>query len=164
MLLESVYEALQSAGITVEEVIGAEITVFVGEFLKDYMDSLMRDPDTFPPFDPQETDHDVQPNLALLGPPRPQHDGGYGLSCSIGLATPHQACQSLRAGEDEIAIVSYTNFMINPDIFVLMSSLGFLSVDSRSYAFHNRASGYGRGEGIGTIIVKLLRKPLETVT
>lgn len=36
----------------------------------------------------------------------------------------------------------------------------FLSPDGKSYAFDSRASGYGRGEGVGTIIVKRLQDAL----
>jgi acyl transferase domain-containing protein/NADPH:quinone reductase-like Zn-dependent oxidoreductase len=36
----------------------------------------------------------------------------------------------------------------------------FLSGDGKSYAFDSRASGYGRGEGVATIIVKLLKDAL----
>jgi acyl transferase domain-containing protein len=32
----------------------------------------------------------------------------------------------------------------------------FLSADGKSYAFDSRASGYGRGEGVATIVIKRL--------
>lgn len=37
----------------------------------------------------------------------------------------------------------------------------FLSPDGKSYAFDSRASGYGRGEGVGTLIVKRLRDAIR---
>ena len=39
--------------------------------------------------------------------------------------------------------------------------VSFLSPDGRSYAFDSRAAGYGRGEGVSTIILKPLQRALE---
>jgi len=41
-------------------------------------------------------------------------------------------------------------------LFTDISSNRFLSPDGRSYAFDDRANGYGRGEGVGSIIIKPL--------
>ena len=45
--------------------------------------------------------------------------------CSTGLTILHQACQSLRTYESEISVVGGANILLNPDIFVLFSSLGY---------------------------------------
>ncbi|KAL1623909.1 Type I Iterative PKS [Neofusicoccum ribis] len=161
MQLESVYEALESAGITLEKVAGSETAVFAGAFFKDYMDSLMRDPDTFPRYVMTGNGATMMSNRIshfydLRGPSMTVDTG-----CSTGLVALHQACQSLRTGDAKMAIVGGANVMINPDIFILMSSLGFLSPDGKSYAFDSRASGYGRGEGVGTIILKPLQDALR---
>lgn len=44
--------------------------------------------------------------------------------CSTGLVALHQACQSLRTGDSDISIVGGANVMLNPDVFILFSSLG----------------------------------------
>lgn len=36
----------------------------------------------------------------------------------------------------------------------------FLSGDGKSYAFDSRASGYGRGEGVATVVIKRLKDAL----
>ncbi|KAB2573735.1 Lovastatin diketide synthase mokB [Lasiodiplodia theobromae] len=161
MLLESVYEALESAGITLENVAGSQTAVFAGAFFKDYTDSLMRDPDTFPRSifignGPTMMSNRISHFYDLCGPSMT-----VDTACSTGLVALHQACHSLRSGEAKMAIIACANVMFNPDIFVLMSSLGFLSPDGKSYAFDSRASGYGRGEGVGTIIVKRLQDALQ---
>ena len=37
-----------------------------------------------------------------------------------------------------------------------LGSLGVLSPDGKCYSFDHRANGYGRGEGVGTVIIKRL--------
>lgn len=39
---------------------------------------------------------------------------------------------------------------------LLLSNVNMLSPDGRSYSFDHRANGYGRGEGVATIIIKRL--------
>ncbi|KAL8900473.1 MAG: hypothetical protein Q9207_005688, partial [Kuettlingeria erythrocarpa] len=109
--LESVFEALESAGMPLEKVAGTATGVYAGLFFRDYLDSFARDPESFP---------------------------------------------RLRSGETKMAIVGGVNVMLNPDYFILLSSLGFLSPDGKCYAFDDRASGYARGEGVGTLIIKPL--------
>ena len=42
-----------------------------------------------------------------------------------------------------------------------LANMGFLSPDSRCFSFDDRANGYGRGEGFGVIVVKLLASALR---
>jgi acyl transferase domain-containing protein/NADPH:quinone reductase-like Zn-dependent oxidoreductase/SAM-dependent methyltransferase len=80
--------------------------------------------------------------------------------CSTTLVALHQAIQTLRNREADMSVVTGANVMLNPDTFKVIGSLGMLSPDGRSYAFDSRANGYGRGEGVGTIIVKRLSDAL----
>lgn len=43
----------------------------------------------------------------------------------------------------------------------LMSDFNFLSPDSRSWSFDQRANGYARGEGIATVVIKRLEDALR---
>jgi acyl transferase domain-containing protein len=56
-----------------------------------------------------------------------------------------------------MSIVGAANVLLNPDNFILLSNLGFLGNDGKCFAWDERANGYGRGEGIATLILK----PLE---
>ena len=49
-------------------------------------------------------------------------------ACSTALVALHMASQSLRAGESELAIVTGVNAMLNPDNFILLSSLGYVQL------------------------------------
>ena len=51
MLLETTYEALETAGIPKESIIGKKVGVFVGGAPSDYHIGALRDLDTVPMFD-----------------------------------------------------------------------------------------------------------------
>lgn len=59
-----------------------------------------------------------------------------------------------------MSIVSGSNLLLTPDMFKVFGSLGMLSPDGKSYAFDSRANGYGRGEGVATIVIKRLNDAL----
>lgn len=42
-----------------------------------------------------------------------------------------------------------------------MESLGLLSPDGRCYSFDSRANGFGRGEGIGVLLIKPLSEAVR---
>ena len=42
-----------------------------------------------------------------------------------------------------------------------MADLGILSPEGRCYSFDSRANGYGRGEGVGVVVLKLLSRALS---
>ncbi|KAG0646234.1 Highly reducing polyketide synthase [Hyphodiscus hymeniophilus] len=154
--LESTYEAFESAGITVQGVAGSNTSMFGGTFFHDYQDGAMRDPDTLPRFlmvgcGTAMASNRISHFYDLRGTSFSLDTG-----CSTTLTALHQACQNLRAGESDMSVVGGANVMLNPDNFVAMSSLRLISADGKSYAFDSRASGYGRGEGSATVIIKRL--------
>lgn len=51
--------------------------------------------------------------------------------------------------------------ILTPSTMMPMTALGFLSPDGKCFAFDARANGYGRGEGVGVIILKRLDKALQ---
>src|SRR5262249_39581893 len=81
-------------------------------------------------------------------------------ACSSSLVAVHLACQSLAAGECQIAMAGGVNLMLSPDSTVAMSKFGAMAPDGRSKAFDARANGYVRGEGGGVVILKPLSAAL----
>ncbi|KAK3352846.1 hypothetical protein B0T25DRAFT_580684 [Lasiosphaeria hispida] len=159
--LESTYEALESAGITLQDVAGSNTSVFAGSFFRDYHESLIKDPDTLPRFLLMGTGAAMASNrlshfFDLRGPSMSVDTG-----CSTTLTALHQGCQSLRTGESSMSIVGGANLMFNPDMFLAMSSMTLISKDGKSYAFDSRANGYGRGEGSATVVLKRLDDALR---
>ncbi|MDH2303802.1 beta-ketoacyl synthase N-terminal-like domain-containing protein, partial [Bacillus velezensis] len=62
-------------------------------------------------------------------------------ACSSGLVAVHQACQSLRNGECDTAIVAGANLLTTPEGYDSMDKAGMLSADGKCYAFDKRANG-----------------------
>ncbi|RYP69020.1 hypothetical protein DL771_006346 [Monosporascus sp. 5C6A] len=80
--------------------------------------------------------------------------------CSTTLVALHQAVENLRSRGSEMSIVGGANVLLNPDNFKALGSFGFLSPDGKCFAFDERANGYGRGEGVATIVIKRLKDAL----
>ncbi|KAM5465923.1 Type I Iterative PKS [Microsporum audouinii] len=161
LLLEVTYEALESAGLTLAQIAGSNTSVFTGSFIRDYHDMLSRDPTTFPRYFTTGNFMAMMANrishyFDLRGPSTPVDTG-----CSTSMTALHLACQTLRTGEADAAIVGETCIMLNPDMFCQLSSLGFIGPEGRCFAFDHRAQGYGRGEGIATLVLKRLDEALR---
>lgn len=102
-------------------------------------------------------------------------------ACSASTVAFHLACQSLISGDAEQAIVGGSSVILSPDQFISMSAMGygcrrllhykgaladycvqrFLSSDGRCHTFSDKASGYGRSEGAGCILLKPLDAALR---
>ena len=54
-----------------------------------------------------------------------------------------------------------TNLMIMPELWRGLTALRFLSPDGQCHSFDSRANGYGRGEGMGVIVIKPLTDALK---
>ena len=125
--LENAYEAFESAGLSLKRLAGSNTGVFSGQFVRDYSDNLMRDPETLPQFyltgnGAAMMSARISHFFDLRGPCLTMDTG-----CSTGLTALHQACQSIRFGEVEMALVSGSNLLLNPENFNQMTSTGFLS-------------------------------------
>src|SRR5690606_268353 len=77
-------------------------------------------------------------------------------ACSSSLVALHTACQSLRAGESNLAIAGGVNLLLEPTPFVLISKWGMLAPDGRCNTFDGRAEGFVRGEGCGIVVLRRL--------
>ncbi|KUI53493.1 Lovastatin diketide synthase LovF [Cytospora mali] len=160
--LESAYEALENAGLPLHQVAGSKTSVYAGVFFHDYKDAMIRDEDNIPRLYATGTGSAMASNrishfFDLRGPSMTIDTG-----CSTTLTALHQAVQGLRLGEADMSIVGGANVLLNPDWFKAFSSLGMVSADGRSYAFDSRASGYGRGEGVATVVIKRLRDAIAS--
>ncbi|WYZ36244.1 hypothetical protein EsH8_XI_000127 [Colletotrichum jinshuiense] len=155
--LESVYEALENAGLPLDQVAGSKTSVFAGTFVHDYRDGLIRDEDNIPRFFLTGVGSAMASNRISHFFDFKGASMTIDTGCSTTLVALHQAVQSLRSGECDMSIVGGSNLLLNPDNFKTMGSLGFLSPDGKCFAFDSRANGYGRGEGVATIVIKRLK-------
>ena len=77
-------------------------------------------------------------------------------ACSSTMAALHQAVRTLQHGDSKMALVCGAKLILNPDMFMPSSELGFLSPSGRSRSFDAAGDGYGRGEGVLAILLKPL--------
>ncbi|KAL9074401.1 MAG: hypothetical protein Q9157_004404 [Trypethelium eluteriae] len=159
--LESVYEALENAGLPMSYVAGSDTSVFASLWKNDYRDGMIRDGQNLPRSIETGTG-----GTFLAG--RISHffdlrgaSVTLDTACSTSAVALHQAVQSLRSREASMSIVGGSNLTLNPDTFVGLGSAGFLSADGKSFAFDARANGFGRGEGVATLVVKRLKDALS---
>ncbi|KAK1772875.1 hypothetical protein QBC33DRAFT_584336 [Phialemonium atrogriseum] len=159
--LEVVFEALESAGIPLSKAVGSNTSVYTGSFTKDYHDLQLRDP-------LHASRGFVTGNYAAMLANRSSHffdlkgpSTAVDTGCSTSLMGLHLACQSLRFGDSDCAIVGGTCLNLNPDAFANLSTLQTCGAEGKCYAFDHRAQSYGRGDGIAAIIVKRLSDALR---
>ncbi|KAK6525281.1 hypothetical protein TWF694_005427 [Orbilia ellipsospora] len=161
MLLETTFEAFESAGLSLENVAGSSTSVFAGAMFHDYEHMIMQDVENLPR-------HYVMGNGQCMLANRLSHffdlrgpSVSVDTACSSTMTALHLACQSLRTGESSMAVVGGATLMLYPAASIGVSSIGLTGPDGKSYAFDSRASGYGRGEGIASIILKPLDAALR---
>ncbi|EPE26251.1 Thiolase-like protein [Glarea lozoyensis ATCC 20868] len=160
-LLEVTYEAIENSGLKMQQIKESSTSVFIGSFLGEYEKILGRDPQLSSKYKSSGAATSMLANRIswfydLRGPSL-----AVDTACSSSMYAFHLACQSIRSGETEMGIVGGSNVMLNPGTTQDLADLGFLSPDGTSYAFDERANGYGRGEGIGVVIVKALSKAIR---
>ncbi|KAL4900464.1 hypothetical protein BDW74DRAFT_188294 [Aspergillus multicolor] len=161
LFLMTAFEALEDAGIPIETLRGSNTGVFASIFERSYDRIGHKDLATVSNTHMNGTGEAILSNrisycFDLKGPCMTIDTG-----CSGSLVALHQACQSLRLGESSLALVGGSQLVIHPDALSIMSGMGMLNPDGKSYAFDSRGEGYGRGEGVATIVLKPLDRALE---
>lgn len=82
-------------------------------------------------------------------------------ACSSALVAVHLACQSLHAGETDLAVASGVNLILTPDGSIALSRMRTLAPDGRCKTFDRAADGFARGEGCGVVVLKRLSNALR---
>ena len=157
LLLEISWEALERAGLSPESLAGARTGVFVGITTNDFS-SLLQDTG-HSPIDPYAGTGSafcvaagrISYVLGFTGPCM-----AVDTACSSSLVSVHMACQNLRLRKCDVALAGGVNMLLSPKPFIYFSQVGAISHDGRSRTFDASASGYGRGEGCGMIVLKRL--------
>jgi acyl transferase domain-containing protein len=161
ILLETVYESLESAGQQMHQIRGSETSVHAALFTHDYDRAIFKDTLDVPRYQTVGTGDAIAANrishvFDFRGPSITLDTG-----CSGSLVAVHQACNSLKLGECDMAIAAAANLILGPDHQIGMSNIHMLGDDGRSYPFDSRGSGYGRGEGFASLVLKRLDKAIE---
>ena len=159
LLLEVTWEALENAGISPRSLKNTDTGVYIGQCFNDYaLIGINALPNNFGDFylglgtAMSTSSGRVAYAFGLQGP-----TFTLDTTCSSSLVTLHIACQSLRSGESNLALVGGVNLMLHPNVTHGFCKGRALSPDSRCKTFDASADGYARGEGCGIIVAKRLR-------
>ncbi|KAI1654143.1 ketoacyl-synt-domain-containing protein [Daldinia decipiens] len=160
LILEVVYEALESAGYTLDTYSGKNVAVFSGVMTADYDTLSQRDDMSTSQYYATGNSRSIISNRIsyfynFQGPSMT-----IDTACSSSLVALHQAVLSLRSGESIMACVTGTNIMMTPEQFLVESSLHMLSPTGKSRMWDAAADGYARGEGIAAFLLKPLSRAL----
>ena len=157
ILLQVVYEAIEDAGMRLEDIQKCRTGVFVGVMNLDY-GALLTEKTNYPNIDQFSSTGSSMSILAnrvsfclnLTGPSL-----AVDTACSSSLTALKIAFDTLHNGGCEIAIVCAPNIVLNPATQMTSSIAGLLAPDGRCKSFDSSGDGYGRGEGFAAVILKL---------
>ena len=121
--LEISYEAVENAGIPMKRLYGSRTAVYMAHFSNDYSQMINKDLDDIPRYNATGTGAAILANrishaFDLRGPSVTVDTG-----CSGSLVALHQACQSLRTRESDMALAGGVNLILSPDIMVTMTAM-----------------------------------------
>ncbi|MFE2219461.1 type I polyketide synthase, partial [Streptomyces canus] len=161
LTLELAWECLEDAGVVPASLRATRTGVFIGTTAGDYATLLhQQGPDAITPHAVTGINRGIIANrvsytLGLHGPSLT-----VDTAQSSALVAVHLACESLRAGESELAIAGGVNLILAPESTLGLTRFGGLSPDGVAYTFDARANGYVRGEGGGAVVLKPLERAL----
>lgn len=150
------FEAIEDAGLSLSTLSASPTGVFAGQWVSDYGHLLRRHL--------RESDlHCVTGNTSASLSGRLSHcfdlKGpclSLDTSCSSSLVALHLACQSLRSGEVERALVVGVNLVLGSDMTEAFNQAGMLASDDRCKFGDLRGDGFVRSEGIVAMVLERL--------
>ncbi|KAJ5971601.1 PKS-NRPS protein [Penicillium vulpinum] len=160
ILLEVVYEALESAGCAMERMQGSDTSVYVGSMTGDYHEMLLRDPEDMPKYMATGTARSILSNRISYFYDWKGPSMTIDTACSSSLVALHEAVQSLRQGVSQVACAAGANLILGPEMMISESKLHMLSPTGRSRMWDAAADGYARGEGFSAVILKTLSRAI----
>ncbi|ONI81662.1 type I polyketide synthase [Actinosynnema sp. ALI-1.44] len=156
LLLEVAWEALEHAGVSPDSLRGSQTGVFVGISGNEYSHLTLGDVSRVDAWSGTGSALSISANrlsyvLDLRGPSM-----AVDTACSSSLVAVHQAIQSLRAGESEVALAGGANLLLGAGVTATFDQMGVTSPDGLCKAFDASADGIARAEGAGVVVLKPL--------
>ena len=153
LFLETAWQTIEDAGYTTKSLAGGNVGVFVGVMWGQYqLWETEIDGITVPA---SSSFASVANRVSYFGN---FHGPSIALDtmCSSSLTAIHLACDSIRKGDCEVALVGGVNLSVHPNKYLLLSRSKFLSGDGRCRSFGAGGDGYVPGEGVGAVLLKPL--------
>jgi acyl transferase domain-containing protein len=132
LLLENIYEAIESAGLTLEDLQGTDTGVFVGMMGCGYYDNANRDIEACSGqilstgTSRAMASNRISYTFDLRGPSMT-----LDTACSSSMMAVHLAVASLRRRESTLAFACGTNLNLNPNDYVSLTKMNMISPDGR---------------------------------
>ncbi|KAJ5920032.1 hypothetical protein N7516_010890 [Penicillium verrucosum] len=155
-VLETVYEAVESSGLVLEDLRGSDTAVYVGVMCDDYGNICYVDQEAVPTYAATGTARSILSNRVSFTFDWRGPSMTIDTACSSSLVAIHQAVQVLRSGNSNVAVAAGANLIFSPNMFIAESNLNMLSPTGKSQMWDANANGYARGEGIAAVIMKRL--------
>src|ERR1700722_3435559 len=161
LALELAWELFEDAFLIPETLRGEQVSIYLGAMTDDYAVLTLRegtddlDHHSFGGVSRTMIANRVSYALGLQGSSMTVDTGQ-----SSSLVAVHLACESLRAGESELAIAGGIHLNLADETAMLEKEFGATSTSGHTYAFDGRADGYVRAEGAGMVLLKPLSAAL----
>ena len=161
LLLEEAWHAIEDAGYPPSSLSGTKTGVFIGVCNDDYTELVLKSGVRLDAYASTGSYFSLIPNrlsyfLNIHGP-----SVAVDTACSSSLVAIHQAIQAIDNQDCDMALAGGVNICCTPRKHISFSHAGMLSKDGRCKTFDKKANGYVRGEGIGIIFLKPLKKARE---
>jgi 3-oxoacyl-(acyl-carrier-protein) synthase len=161
VFLEEAWSAIENAGYAPGSLNNTKCGVYVGCAEGDYSQVLTKtnrywEAQSFPGTSSAVLAARISYFLNLKGPSL-----AVDTSCSSSLTAIHLAAESIRRGENELAIAGGINIFSSPLKQVLTSQIGMQSKDGRCHTFDQSANGTVFSEGCGVVLLKKLSQAIE---
>ena len=155
LMMMHAWKAIEDSGHAPRSLAGRRVGLFVGTSSSGYRD-IIGDDTGGEGYVATGAVPSVGPNrisyfLDWHGPSEPVET-----ACSSSLVALHRAVQSMRAGDCDMAVVGGVNTIVTPEAHINFAKAGMLAPDGRCKTFSAQANGYGRGEGVGMLVLKRL--------
>jgi amino acid adenylation domain-containing protein len=159
MLLELAWEALEDAAVPALSISGTRTGVYIGVSTGDYQQRQLTIRQSGSVGNPAATGGApsvaagrISHFLGLHGPCL-----ALDTACSSSLVSIALAVQALRDRHADAALAGGVNLMLFSELTRALGAAGALAPDGRCRTFDAAASGYGRAEGAGIVMLKRLR-------
>lgn len=123
ILLETVYEGIESAGYSLQKLRGSATAVYVGQMSADYYDVLSRDIESIPQYFVTGTARCITSNRVSYFFDWKGPSMTLDTACSSSLVAVHHAVQELRRGESTMAIAAGVNLILGPEMYIAESNV-----------------------------------------
>lgn len=128
--------------------------MYCGSFTNDYREMLNKDLGYYPKYMATGVGNSILANRISYFYDLHGASVTIDTACSSSLVSFHMGNRSIQDGDADISIVVGSSLHFDPNMFVTMTDLGFLSTDGRCRAFDASGKGYVRGEGICAVVLK----------